>query len=402
MKKGRMNGIKSTMVMAVMAIVFIVGGISAEAADVSIDGGATKTTAARIDYNYSYVAQFEGGSNNDWYVFKPTGTNDFYEIEIKNFNIETNNDDDYGFHAYIMNQAGDVYADIATGENQQTVTKVKLRNITEDLYIKFELGAGFLEDNSVLNSGNYRISIKTVKDDCGDTMNTATPILSRKTYTKKMDDWCDFDAAVINEKNGMWIQNHDGNSDVDFFRFKAPKTGYYTVRLKNNNIPTGRNEWDNLNAQVLSGYEEELAKVDCEEKATQECKVKLKKNQTYYIKVNLGTLNAKNIGTYKLSVYDNDYLSSLKAPEKVKASVSGKKVKVTWKKNNAVKDYMVYRSVNGQSFKKVATVKNASYIDKKVAKGKKYQYKIVANSMKDKTKVLSKAKATKSKRVSVK
>lgn len=133
-----------------------------------------------------------------------------------------------------------------------------------------------------------------------------------------------------------------------------------------------------------------------------ECKIKLKKNQTCYIRVHLGEYVPQNIGNYQVSVWDNDYLSAIKAPSNAKATVSGKKVKLSWKKNSAVKSYTIYRSVNGKSYKKIATVNKNSYVDKKVSKNKKYQYKIVSSKMTDKTNVLSKAKSAKTKKVRVK
>ena len=403
MKTKRMNGVKSAITMVAMAVALMVGGTSVKAADVNVDGGATKAASKRLNYNTNYVAHFDGAGSNDWYVIKPTGQNNFYEIVIKNFNISTGGNGYYGFHAYVMNGAGDVYMDIDTHKNEQTVTKVKLRDIKEDLYIKFEVGEGFKENSPKENSGNYRIAINTVKDDCGDTMATATSISYRKTYTRKMEDWYNLDPTIINEDNGLWDTGlYEDKSDVDFFRFKAPQSGYYTLRLKNINMPSGGNSGHTLNAEVLSGYEEQLAKVDSGKGEVHECKIKLKKNQTCYIRVHLGEYVPQNIGNYQVSVWDNDYLSAIKAPSNAKATVSGKKVKLSWKKNSAVKSYTIYRSVNGKSYKKIATVNKNSYVDKKVSKNKKYQYKIVSSKMTDKTNVLSKAKSAKTKKVRVK
>ena len=132
MKTKRMNGVKSAITMVAMAVALMVGGTSVKAADVNVDGGATKAASKRLNYNTNYVAHFDGAGSNDWYVIKPTGQNNFYEIVIKNFNIFAGGNGYYGFHAYVMNGAGDVYMDIDTHKNKQTVTKVKLRDIKEE------------------------------------------------------------------------------------------------------------------------------------------------------------------------------------------------------------------------------------------------------------------------------
>ena len=396
-KKKVRNAILATMA---MTIAFGIGDVT-KAADTSIDGGNTQEAAVTLNYNESYVAHFDGGNNQDWYTFTPNGDNSFYELQIKNMNIETGGNGHYGFHAYIMNEIGDVFADIDTHKDKVTINKFKLTNKTEKMYIKIELGEGLLKNDPAENAGNYRIVLSKVSDDVGDTVDQAMPLENRKTVEKKMDDYLTYNTSVYQEGSTKWYYKEGGLTDVDFFAFTAPKTGNYQVSLTNCNMDNAGNDWHQLNSGVYSKYEELLGNNSVCKNETGTYTVKLEKNETYYIKVFLGQNVPKNCGDYRLSITDEEYLEALKAPTSLKAKVSGKKIKVTWKKNKAVSKYVVFRSVNGGKYKKVAKVKSATYTDKKVVKGKKYQYKVVSGEMKDKT-VLSKAIAAKTKKVSVK
>ena len=115
-----------TAFLAAMAMSICFGGMSVKASDKQIDGGDTKDAATKLNYNNSYVAQFDGADSQDWYTFTPNGDNSFYEIQIKNINIETGGNGYYGFHAYIMNEIGDIFADIDTHKNEVTTNKFKL------------------------------------------------------------------------------------------------------------------------------------------------------------------------------------------------------------------------------------------------------------------------------------
>lgn len=385
---------------AATAICF--GGVNAEAADTPIDGGATKEAATALTYDNSFVAHFDGAKSQDWYVFTPTGDNSFYELEIKNMNIETGGNGHYGFHAYIQNEAGDVFADIDTHKDEVTTNKFKLTNQTEKLYVKFELGEGLWEREQTESEGNYRITLNKVADDVGDTMDAAETISGRATVAKKMDDYLTFNTSVYQEESTMWFYNEGGMTDVDFFKFTAPKTGNYQIALTNCNMDNAGNDWHQLNSAVLSEYEEVLGKNSVCKNETGTYTVKLEKDQTCYIKVFLGQNIPRNCGNYKLNITDEDYLKAVAAPSNLKAKKSGNAIKVTWKKEKAVTEYVVYCSANGGAFKKVATVKGGTYTDKKIVKGKKYQYKVVAAKMNDKTNVLSKAKSSKTAKITAK
>lgn len=397
--KSMKKGFKGMVAMTAMAVALLIGGNSVNAADKQIVGGSSMGTAKAIEHNNSYVAHFDGGFDEDWYKITPSKGNVFYELTVKNMNIETGGNGYLGFNINVVNASGDVYLALDAQKGMENTQKFKVKDVNETLYVQLVLGDGHKGEEKC--KGNYRIALKTVADDTSDTMEGATAIKSRTTYTKKMEDWTTCSADVVDEDTGIWEDDQE-SSDVDYFKFTAPKAGKYTLTLKNCNMPSGGNDWHTMNAEILSVYEEQLAVVDAGKNETNSVVVKLGKNQTVYVKAYLGRCVPKNIGTYKINISDNDYLTAIAKPEKVKAKQAGKKINVTWKKEKAVASYTVYRSVNGGEFKKVATVKKGSYVDKKIAKGKKYQYKIVANKMTDKTDVSKKAKMAKTAKIKVK
>jgi len=70
-------------------------------------------------------------------------------------------------------------------------------------------------------------------------------------------------------------------------------------------------------------------------------------------------------------------IKQLKAPTSLKIKVGKKKAKITFKKATGATKYEVYRSTKKtKGFKKIATIKKTSYLDKKVKRKKKYYYKV--------------------------
>ncbi|MGN0437421.1 MAG: glycoside hydrolase family 9 protein [Lachnospiraceae bacterium] len=72
------------------------------------------------------------------------------------------------------------------------------------------------------------------------------------------------------------------------------------------------------------------------------------------------------------------HLTKPATPEVVVSSVG---LKVAWAATTGASGYHVYRSTNGGTFVKVATLTGQVFYDKKVENGKKYQYKIMAYKM---------------------
>lgn len=70
---------------------------------------------------------------------------------------------------------------------------------------------------------------------------------------------------------------------------------------------------------------------------------------------------------------------------------SGKKIKITWKKVEGAEVYYIYKNNGKGSYKKIGTTNKLYYWDKKVKKGKSYEYKVVAAYSRDGKTIKSKS-----------
>lgn len=106
------------------------------------------------------------------------------------------------------------------------------------------------------------------------------------------------------------------------------------------------------------------------------------KNRRYIYTVRAFCKNGSRIIT---SGYDSKGVSvtiPLAAPKLVSAKATAyNRIKITWKKVNNARGYMVYRKENNGSWKRIATIKNnktVAYMDKKAVPGTKYTYTVRA------------------------
>lgn len=104
----------------------------------------------------------------------------------------------------------------------------------------------------------------------------------------------------------------------------------------------------------------------------------LSPNKTYYFKVRAYNSSSKELGEFSPNV------KVITNPSKVKklkaSSVKATSLKLSWQKVSGATAYQVYRSTNGSSWTKVATVssKNTYYNEKKAKKNTRYYYKVRA------------------------
>lgn len=98
------------------------------------------------------------------------------------------------------------------------------------------------------------------------------------------------------------------------------------------------------------------------------------------------TYTATGVKTYTCTVckkvIKTETIAKLKAPKVAKVSglkaskQTTKSIKLTWSKAKNADKYEVYRSTNGKTYKKIATVAKATYTDKSVKAGTTYWYKV--------------------------
>jgi len=108
----------------------------------------------------------------------------------------------------------------------------------------------------------------------------------------------------------------------------------------------------------------------------------LKASTKYYFRVR-AYYNSANYGSYsdKLTVYTNlPKVTGVKT-----SSVTTSSVKVSWNKVSGATNYVVYRSTDGKTWKKVKTVSTTSLTVTGLYSGMTHQFKVVAYSSKIKT-----------------
>lgn len=109
---------------------------------------------------------------------------------------------------------------------------------------------------------------------------------------------------------------------------------------------------------------------------------KLKASTRYSFRVR-AYYNSKNYGEYSATLKEYTNLPKVTGL-KVTASTTSS-VKLTWSKVSGATSYVVYRSTDGKTWKKIKTTTATSYTATGLYSGKNYQFKVVAYSNKIKT-----------------
>ncbi len=95
------------------------------------------------------------------------------------------------------------------------------------------------------------------------------------------------------------------------------------------------------------------------------------KNETKYM---YSIVSVSDSGTSKKSSAASIYRWEQEVKTKVALATGG--IKVAWNKYSRASSYVVYRSVNGGAWTRIAKVKSANYVDKNVSSNKAYRYAV--------------------------
>lgn len=292
--------------------------------------------------------EVKGCKEKDFFKFRTSGRNSFYEISLIGIGSEgasakvyTGQDASYDHYDFTVSPSG---------------TDTKLLKLEKNKTYYIQVSGSWDQATS------YRLKIKEIADDASDDFSGAKSITLNKT------------------KNGV-IQS---NKDVDFYKFKTKKDRTaYQIYIKNKSASHvsvtlySRND--------IASYVSKIKDYKVSGASRVTIPVTLKKNRTYYIKIT-GDQNA----SYMIQPYESSYTIKQKYPTSFGLTKyasrysSSNYVRVAWNSDNAHKIFsgvQIYRSTRkGSGYKLKKTISNSknygTYYDYSVKKNKTYYYKM--------------------------
>jgi hypothetical protein len=218
-----------------------------------------------LSLNKKKTYHLEAVGDSDYFKFTTTSNASYYQIEVANTEA-TNNI--YATLYYEDDKTTDV-ADLSAYQASIGSKSIKLEpNHTYYFVVQTE--------KYTKATGAYKLCVTEIKDDASDTFKNCAKIKLNKKSTYKL--------------------NVDG--DIDYFKFKASKSGTYTITLANK---SGNNA---ISAVIFSDADitQRIDSITSQEAAKNVMKVKLKKNHTYYISVSKSYYYSSVTGEYSLTI----------------------------------------------------------------------------------------------------
>lgn len=295
-------------------------------------------SATAIALNKEVRSKLECGKDYDYFSFKTTKADTFYDVVIGNFGTDSEVHIDVYKDKFSSNSVKEnFYVD---KKSRGSVSLGKLdKNTTYYVCVRAEYYSADIIDNS------YSIRIKSKKDDVTDYLSKAKQLKIAKTEKKAIQDF----------------------SDVDYYKFKTlNKKLDYTIKVKN----TGTTE---LYAYVYKDKEETQKIGQAYANQGEALTINLDslgKNKTYYVRI-APRQWSKVYGNYSISV------TPKAKPLKSSAGTGMKKgIKVTMKAGGTVSGYQVrYRvTSSGKRFATKTFKTSKSKITKKITGLKKRTY----------------------------
>ena len=244
-------------IVAVLVCALLIASLCTSAMAATLQGGKTKARAAKLaKMSTDYVGTLKDTRGEIWYKFKTQSYDAFYTVTVKNLSVT------YDIHAYLMDaNEEEVARKTYFGKNNAMSANLKLKK-NRWYFLRIV--------NQNKGKGNVKVNISVKKDAVGDTRKAA------KTIAR-----------------GSYVGSLDGKTDVDYLKFKAAKTGYYTFTIKNINVSSDIHDY------ITDKYEEELArKTYFGKNSSHEVKLKMKKGQYYFIQI----LSTGGTGKYKVTI----------------------------------------------------------------------------------------------------
>lgn len=233
------------------------GEASADEGYVLIEGGSSKETATGISLDTEYAGTLSGDETL-YFKFTTPAEKGFFDFYKKNINIKTHSwSSDYQVRFNITDSLDDIKFSAGRGYGADSVDNIVLgQSVT--YYLTIHNNSPGEED------GNFKFSIKYIKDSVGDTMEDASTIPLRSKIVGTLD----------------------GDVDIDYYKFSTGSWDKFTLSAQNVNIKT--HSWSSdyqFYVKIFSGIGELQEVIHMDYGKTADSKVTLLPGTTYYIEI---------------------------------------------------------------------------------------------------------------------
>ncbi len=223
----------------------------------------SSSTTVSLDKKKTYNLEAVGDS--DYFKFTTTTNDSYYKIELAN----TEATDTIGATIYYEDDITTDMLEVSAYKASIGSKSVKLEP-NHTYYIVVQAPP---YDSPI---GGYKLCVTEIKDDASDTFKNCSKISLNKKCTYKL--------------------NVDG--DVDYFKFKASKSGTYTITLAN------KSGSDGIGAIIYNEADvtQKIDSITSYKAQKNAIKIKLKKNHTYYIGVEQSSNYYPVVGSYSITI----------------------------------------------------------------------------------------------------
>lgn len=219
-----------------------------------------------ISLNKKVTYNLDSKNDIDYFKFKTSSNDSFYNIELSNSGAT----DSIGMYLYTE-------ADLTTGISDVTADIAKAASIEQKLKPNTTY---YLIVQSPYNwyapTGTYKINIKELKDDASDSFKKSMTLSLNKKITYKLN--------VV--------------GDIDYFKYKPSKTGYYNITFANKSC----NGYIDATIYYEDDVTQNIGLIQAREASKSASVYKLKANHTYYIAVDQSYRYDSITGEYSLTI----------------------------------------------------------------------------------------------------
>ena len=255
--------------MLAMLLTASVCAVSVHGIATPLTGGNSQSSAALIpSFGVDYVSSLDTAGEVDWFKFKTIDTDAYYDIRFENYSLGTGWNSSWSPNVHLFDAN---MKPIDWGANGTVEFNKKLEKNTT-YFIKIYMGS-----NATESTGNYQITVSYKTDQIPDVKEQAYEI---SLNTKRIDSL-------------------DGWGDIDWFKFKAPVTGEYSINFTGHDLADG---WNDVHSSNICLYDDYMKEIGRSWGKTSTIKANLEASQYYFIEIRMGSQSTTSIGNYDFTV----------------------------------------------------------------------------------------------------